>query len=66
MKLKEINFNDFKIKYTNVSIGNCNKWYTGSINKVLGLLPEEWANKEVKEQREFFGSWIIELEKENK
>lgn len=65
MKLKEINFNELKERYTNVSIGNCNKWYTGFIDEVLEQLPEDWANKEVKEEREFFGSWIIELEKEN-
>lgn len=65
MKLKEINFNDLKQKHTKISIGNCNKWYTGSIEEVLTLLPEDWGNKNVKEQREFFNGWIIELEKEN-
>ena len=65
MKLKEINFNDLKTNYTNISIGNCNKWHTGTIDEVLEQLPTDWANKDIKEQREFFGSWIIELEKEN-
>ena len=65
MKLKEINFNEIEKNYTNVSIGNCNKWYTGFIGEVAKQLPKDWANKEVKEQRDFFGSWIIELEKEN-
>lgn len=65
MKLKEINFNDLKTNYTNISIGNCNKWHIGAIDEVLEQLPADWANKDIKEQREFFGSWIIELEKEN-
>ena len=65
MKLKEINFNEIEKNYANVSIGNCNKWYTGFITEVAQQIPKDWADKEVKEQREFFGSWIVELEKEN-
>ena len=65
MKLKEINFNELKERYTTVSIGNCDKWYTGFIGEIIPKLPKDWADKEVKEQREFFGGWIVELEKEN-
>ena len=41
------------------------KMGTSAIDEVLEQLPADWANKDIKEQRDFFGSWIIELEKEN-
>lgn len=65
MKFKEIDFNELKTTHPKISVGNCNKWYVGLIDEVLTQLPEEWTNKQVKDQRDFFGSWIIELEKEN-
>lgn len=65
MKVEDINFNNLKQKYTKISIGNCDKWYVGLIDEVLTQFPEDWKNKEVKEIKEFFNSWIVELEKEN-
>ena len=66
MKLKDINFEELKTKYkfTEISIGNCNKWYMGSPKQVLEDIPSSFMNKEIVEQKEFFGKYIIEVAKE--
>lgn len=66
MKLKEINFDELKEKYRfkEISIGNCDKWYTDFVTPLLEKLPASYMNKEIVSTREFFGSYIIELEKD--
>lgn len=65
MKLKDIDLTKIKEKYKfkQISIGNCDKWYIGSPTQVFENIPSSFMNKEVVEQKDFFGNYIIEVEK---
>lgn len=63
MKLKEINFNNIRDSgYSVISIGTTGNWETGFIGDVLRKIPKEYADMEVKDQREYFDTYVIELE----
>lgn len=64
MKLKDIDFNQIKKKYglKEISIGKAGDWHTGFVEEILISLPKNYAEREVKEIREFFGSCVIEIE----
>ena len=66
MKLKDIDFKEIKEKYKfkEISIGNCNKWYIGSPKDILENIPASFMDREIVEQKEFFGNYIIEIAKD--
>ena len=73
MKLKNFNFNSIKkpfgltnlcIKEEGSTIFDKDKCFEeGSIGLTLKAIPKEWAEREIKETRWFFDTFIIELVK---
>jgi hypothetical protein len=66
MKLREFDFNSIN-HYIGLSVkGPDGKWYEScdGIGATLRLLPIEFADKEIKDTRTYFGSYVIELEEE--
>lgn len=74
MKLKEFNFNSIEspfrltnlcVKEEGASIFDKDRHFEeGSIGLTLKALPIEWAEREIKETRWFFDTFVIELVKE--
>lgn len=75
MKLREFNFKSIQNEYPIVGLcvmeersicEDSKNSYEGFICDVLRALPIEWADREIKETRWFFNTFVIELCKENK
>lgn len=65
MKLREFNFNSLKNSFTptNLCVKDGDKSYEGlSIGDTLHMLPIAFADREIKEMRWFFNTFVIELE----
>ena len=68
MKLREFNFNSLKNPFmpTALCVKDGDKSYEGlSIGDTLRMLPIELADREIKETRWFFNTFVIELEGNN-
>lgn len=73
MKLKEFNFNYIKnnrfaivgltIKEDGAMVTDKERSYSGSIGEVLRAIPNEWAEREIKDLRWYFNEFVIELQK---
>lgn len=65
MKLREFNFNSLKNIFapTNLCVKASDKSYEGlSIGDTLRMIPVTLADREIKETRWFFNTFVIELE----
>lgn len=65
MKLREFNFNDLKnpLSPVNLCVKDGKRSYEEcSIGETLRSLPRELADREIKETRWFFNTFVIELE----
>lgn len=71
MKLREFNFNSIKrfaprnlLVRMETTQGEYNPWYVGcSIDEILRMLPQSFADAEIKETGWFFDTFVIELKR---